>query len=366
MKTVFVDANPQGGIAGTVITAALLTALNNQRHLGRDVDGDGVLDYAADSGAGNAYVVALTPALPAYVAGFPIWFKVANTNTGPATLNVNGLGTVPIKKNGVAEMSPGEIVGGAIVCVVYDGVSFQPVNLTGEAAQVGDLAFSASRAARPGFLKLNGATLSRSAYAALFQKLVPTFAASISIANPAVISATGHGLSVGDNVRFTSNGSLPTGLVAGTVYHVISAGFSADAFEVSETHGGAAVITSGTQSGTHTCWVWSPGLGIGDGSTTFQLFDWRALALRNWDDGAGADAGRVFGSTQQDALQGFQVTYGTIGYVQFDGGTGAHLSGTKTGDSPTSGPVSDGVHGTPRIASETRMMNAAMCWWIKY
>ncbi|MFA5161137.1 MAG: hypothetical protein WC421_02735 [Elusimicrobiales bacterium] len=372
-KTVFVDANPQGGIAGTVIRAALLTALNNQRHLGRDVDGDGALDYAEDSGANNAYAVALSPALPEYVAGFPIWFKAASANTGPATLNVNGLGAVAIKKNGVTEMSPGDIAAGAVICVVYDGVAFQPVNLAGEAAQVGDIVFSASRAARPGFIKLNGATLSRSAYAALFQKLVPTFAATISIASPAVISAPAHGLSIGDNVRFTTNGSLPTGLAAGTVYYVIADGFSADAFEVSASPGGAAVVTSGSQSGSHTCWVWAPGLGFGDGSTTFQIFDWRALVLRNWDDGAGIDAARVFGSKQDDAFQGHfhHLTSpldqsGSTYSVQYAGDPASYTWNHAADTSKAEAAMTDGTHGTPRIAAETRMMNAACMFWIKY
>lgn len=43
--------------------------------------------------------------------------------------------------------------------------------------------------------------------------------------------------------------------------------------------------------------------GVGDGSTTFNLPDARGYALRGWDHGSGVDAGRTFGSTQQDAAQ---------------------------------------------------------------
>jgi microcystin-dependent protein len=38
--------------------------------------------------------------------------------------------------------------------------------------------------------------------------------------------------------------------------------------------------------------------GSGDGSTTFNLPDIRGQFVRGWDDGAGIDTGRTFGSTQ--------------------------------------------------------------------
>jgi hypothetical protein len=69
-------------------------------------------------------------------------------------------------------------------------------------------------------------------------------------ATDVITSAAPHGLAVGDAVRFlTLTGG--TGLVVGTTYYVIAAGFGASAFEVSETPGGATVdhstnITAGT------------------------------------------------------------------------------------------------------------------------
>lgn len=75
---------------------------------------------------------------------------------------------------------------------------------------------------------------------------------TVTIASPAVFSSTGHGLLENDTVVFATTGALPTGLVAGTTYYVIATGLTADAFEVSTSQGGAAVNTSGTQSGTQT------------------------------------------------------------------------------------------------------------------
>lgn len=88
---------------------------------------------------------------------------------------------------------------------------------------------------------------------------------NISIASPAVITMSGggaHGMNVNDPFWLYTTGSLPTGVsglapgsyltAANTTYYVISAGFSTTQFQFSTSIGGAAVGTSGTQSGTQT------------------------------------------------------------------------------------------------------------------
>jgi hypothetical protein len=86
----------------------------------------------------------------------------------------------------------------------------------------------------------------------LQQGNVPT-TITVTIASPAVVSWTAHGLVAGTRIVFSTTGALPTGITAGTGYFVISAGLTANAFEFSTTLGGSAVNTSGSQSGTHTC-----------------------------------------------------------------------------------------------------------------
>lgn len=81
----------------------------------------------------------------------------------------------------------------------------------------------------------------------------PEGAVTISVADPAVISWTGHGLPAGQAVTFQSTGALPTGITAGTVYYVMSTGLTADTFQVTTTKGGTtAVATTLAGSGTHT------------------------------------------------------------------------------------------------------------------
>ena len=74
---------------------------------------------------------------------------------------------------------------------------------------------------------------------------------TVTIASPAVFSATAHGITTNDRVRLYTTGALATGLSPNTTYYVISAGLTADAFQLSETQGGTAINTSGSQSGTH-------------------------------------------------------------------------------------------------------------------
>lgn len=74
---------------------------------------------------------------------------------------------------------------------------------------------------------------------------------TITNASPAVVTYNSHGFAAGDMVVFSSSGSLPTGLTAGTVYYVISAGLTTNEFRVSATSGGSAINTSSSGSGTH-------------------------------------------------------------------------------------------------------------------
>lgn len=80
---------------------------------------------------------------------------------------------------------------------------------------------------------------------------VRTATVTITNASPAVVSWTAHGLAENAAVVFTTSGSLPTGLTAGTTYYVKTV-LTADTFTVSATPGGTVIDTSGAGSGTHT------------------------------------------------------------------------------------------------------------------
>lgn len=130
---------------------------------------------------------------------------------------------------------------------------------------------TARRTAPTGWLLLaDGASVSRSTYAALFDAIVPSLGTfTVTIATPGVISLTAHGFIAGDAFYVTTTGALPTGMTANTLYYVIAAGLATDSFQFSATSGGSAVNTYGSQSGTHT--LRACPYGLGDGSTTFNL-----------------------------------------------------------------------------------------------
>jgi len=77
------------------------------------------------------------------------------------------------------------------------------------------------------------------------------YTCTISIANPAVITKTNHGLLVNYPVIFSTTGALPTGLTAGQTYYVLGTNLTQDSFTVSTLKGGGAIITTAIGSGTH-------------------------------------------------------------------------------------------------------------------
>jgi microcystin-dependent protein len=129
-----------------------------------------------------------------------------------------------------------------------------------------------------GWLLCDGSSVSRTTYAALWAALSATKGTvTVTLASPGVFTRTGHGLVLDDAVYLTTTGALPTGLTASTTYYVVSVP-TADTFTVAATRGGAAITTSGSQSGPHTL-VYAPH-GIPAASTTnFLLPDYRGRAL---------------------------------------------------------------------------------------
>jgi microcystin-dependent protein len=119
--------------------------------------------------------------------------------------------------------------------------------------------------------------------------------------------------------------------------------------------------------------------GTGDGSTTFNLPDFRGRFARYNDNmgtpagAAGRDSGRAHASSQTDAMQGHYhsltnntlVVRGSIG-----GGAAVGLfsnqSQTVGYTQEVQGPTTDGTNGTPRTAAETRPINLSCNRIIKY
>jgi hypothetical protein len=89
---------------------------------------------------------------------------------------------------------------------------------------------------------------SHRAYEAL-APVTPTVV-TMTIAAPCVVTWAAHGMAANTPIIFTTTGALPTGLIPDRIYYVLAP--LAGSFNVSATAGGAAITTTGTQSGVHT------------------------------------------------------------------------------------------------------------------
>lgn len=100
-----------------------------------------------------------------------------------------------------------------------------------------------------GTIKL-GVSTSRHDDQTLQSTVKESFTGTVTIASPAVWTATNHGLNNGDAIRLATTGALPTGFTSGVTYFVVSS--ATNTFSLAATSEGAAINTTGTQSGMHT------------------------------------------------------------------------------------------------------------------
>lgn len=111
----------QEEIAGVVEAAGLALNSGNSAQLREAIKR--MIDiqagnYALDTGAANAYVVALDPAIVAYADGMTVRVKAVNANTGASTLNTGG-GVKSLVSDVGAALAAGDIPSGSIFTATY-------------------------------------------------------------------------------------------------------------------------------------------------------------------------------------------------------------------------------------------------------
>lgn len=107
----------------------------------------GTVNYALDSGSvANGYVVAL-PKITAYTDGLSVKINTTRANTGAATLNINGIGAIAIKRLDGTDLQADDIQANAPVALTYVEATnrFMMPNLV--ASQIKQAATSATNAA---------------------------------------------------------------------------------------------------------------------------------------------------------------------------------------------------------------------------
>lgn len=89
----------------------------------------GVWTYAIAGGTANALTATLSPAPSALTAGMAIRLKISATNSGTATLNVNGLGPSPIVRSDLSPLLISDLTANTTAELIYNGTSWQIIGL---------------------------------------------------------------------------------------------------------------------------------------------------------------------------------------------------------------------------------------------
>jgi hypothetical protein len=148
---VYVNGNPQTGVQGSIPPAAsiefpqreIVNLISSSNILPDDSDlfqlAKGTrsqsMNFAADTGAVNAMVVACVPAITAYTLGLPLRVRVLHDNLVDAThtsMTLDaGAGAAPVRKMDGSSPGNAEIRAGALIEVAWDGTAWQLVNFGG-------------------------------------------------------------------------------------------------------------------------------------------------------------------------------------------------------------------------------------------
>lgn len=185
-----------------------------------------------------------SPALTSYVAGQTFRFISAGVNTGPVTININGLGAKSITKSGTTALTINDIPAGAVVQITYDGTRFQ-------LSSVASSGSGGATGAGNNRIFVQNDRYMTSSYCIGDDVQV---SCAISYSSPAVVTQSNSYVG-GEEVFFKTTGTLPTNLSPYVTYYVSSTGLTSSSFQVSATRGGASINTAAVGSGTHTCGI---------------------------------------------------------------------------------------------------------------
>lgn len=163
------EPNTFGQLSGTVSASLLdqnfsaLTAITND-------SAAGWVNAAVDTGSANQYVVTLNPPAAEYIDGFFLAFIPLNANTGPSSINVNGLGNLPILKADGSSLTSQTLNPFNIYSMICIARAFRII-APSTSVIVGEVQMFAGATPPANWLFCNGAAVSRTQYRALFQTI---------------------------------------------------------------------------------------------------------------------------------------------------------------------------------------------------
>jgi len=203
----------------------------------------GSTNYAVDTGTANTYAIALIPAPAALTPGMTVGIDaIVASNTGASTLNVNGLGALPIQSAGGVALQGGELVAtyGAVLRLNHGGTAWILLQTTGGSLPV-KAATQTEHAVNLG--------QAQSDFAAIAGSATQNFnAAQAAIASEVTIFGQVFGLGQAINsgglalsTIYTNTGTKPIAVYAVTAY--------ASSHTVNGYIQGNLVVSNGTPSG---------------------------------------------------------------------------------------------------------------------
>ena len=145
----------------------------------------------------NALTGLATPPLEGYTTGAQYSFIAQNTNSGAVTLDIDSLGVKAVTRSGAVALVAGDIIGGAMILVEYDGTRFQLLNPNSftNLSVTGDLIVTGNTTISGNAIISGNATVSGTLGIAAYTETITSSgtvgaAATLSIAAGTVLTAT--------------------------------------------------------------------------------------------------------------------------------------------------------------------------------
>jgi hypothetical protein len=256
-------------------------------------------------------------------------FYLTNTSTGTITVNSSG-------GNLVSSIPPSTTR--QFLCILASGTDAASWFVSYDAVPVGHEMDWGGLTPPVNYIARDGASLLRASYPALFAVLCPSQSCTMTIANPCVVTANGHGLTSGMCVSFESSGSLPTSV--GAFQNRWVTVVTADTFKLSAT---VAAYVAGTYIDTH--------LDSQSGSHTLRKSIWGITDATHFNVADERGIGSV-GAGIQGTASGWVGTLanhvGVIGYYEEDQ-LEKHFHNSKTLNTGTASGGSALVGPTPTV-----------------
>lgn len=120
---------PIGNIWNMMLQSGITPDPDKLLDLARAVQA-GKVNCAIAAGTANALTAGLSPVPVSLTVGMTVNLLVSAVNTGAATLNLNGLGALPILTSSGAALLAGDLPAGALVHLIFEGSSWRMMPVT--------------------------------------------------------------------------------------------------------------------------------------------------------------------------------------------------------------------------------------------